>query len=559
VDQTIPKTQYAVQLVGPGELELNKQKPVFEPGPHQFLARVEAVGLCFSDLKLLKQFSSHVRKGPIVKGLSAEVLAEIPGYVPGDKPTVPGHECVCRIVAVGEKVEHHQVGERCLVQADYRELRTATSNGAFGYNFEGALQEYVLMDERVVIEPSSGQRYLLPAREEKSASAIALAEPWACVEHSYVTRERQTIKAGGRVLVVAGAGQPVQPIAGVYDPAGGPAEVTAILPDEDQREALAVPDCVAAADLADCPDQTFDDVIYFGRRKDVIEQLDDKLAGGGILCIALGDGLIGGPVSMGVGRMHYGPTRWVGTTGHDPADAYALIPENGEFRDGDRILIVGAAGPMGQMHVIRAICSGREKLSIVATDFDDDRLRSLEHKAGRFAEANGVSMEYVNPRDESIEGPFTYIAIMAPAPQLVAAAVGQSAPGARINLFAGIPAPVRHEIDMDSYIEKGCFLFGTSGSTIRDLQIVLAKVEQGQLDTDCSVDAVSGMAGATDGIAAVENRTLAGKIIVYPALRELGLTPLSDLANRLPAVAAKLDNGVWTKAAEEELVDSADQ
>ena len=137
------------------------------------------------------------------------------------------------------------------------------------------------------------------------------------------------------------------------------------------------------------------------------------------------------------------------------------------------------------------------------------------------------------------------------------AAIGQSAPGARINLFAGIPAPVRHEIDMDSYIEKGCFLFGTSGSTIHDLEIVLDKVEQGQLDTDCSVDAVCGMAGATDGIAAVENRTLAGKIIVYPALRELGLIPLSDLPDRLPTVAAKLDNGAWTKAAEDELVDAA--
>ncbi|MFC1634824.1 alcohol dehydrogenase, partial [Planctomycetota bacterium] len=62
----LPETQYAVQLVGPDELVLNRSKKVPRPGNYQMLCRVEAVGLCFSDLKLLKQFSSHVRKGPLV-------------------------------------------------------------------------------------------------------------------------------------------------------------------------------------------------------------------------------------------------------------------------------------------------------------------------------------------------------------------------------------------------------------------------------------------------------------------------------------------------------------
>ena len=51
----LPETQYAVQLVAPDELILNKAKDVPVPGSHQVLCRVEAVGLCFSDLKLLKQ------------------------------------------------------------------------------------------------------------------------------------------------------------------------------------------------------------------------------------------------------------------------------------------------------------------------------------------------------------------------------------------------------------------------------------------------------------------------------------------------------------------------
>ena len=39
---------------------------------------------------------------------------------------------VVRIVAVGNAVKQHQVGERCLVQTDYRDLRTPASNAAFG-------------------------------------------------------------------------------------------------------------------------------------------------------------------------------------------------------------------------------------------------------------------------------------------------------------------------------------------------------------------------------------------------------------------------------------------
>ncbi|HAU36934.1 MAG TPA: alcohol dehydrogenase, partial [Phycisphaerales bacterium] len=88
------------------------------------------------DLKLLKQFSAHPRKGEVVRGLSPQTLAEYPAYRPGNQPTVPGHEAVCRIVAVGAAVRRHKIGERVLVQADWRKVRTAETNGAFGYNFE---------------------------------------------------------------------------------------------------------------------------------------------------------------------------------------------------------------------------------------------------------------------------------------------------------------------------------------------------------------------------------------------------------------------------------------
>ena len=208
----LPSTQCAVQLVGPGQLTLNCEKPVTPPGPRQIVAKIEAVGLCFSDLKLLKQFADHPRKAGIVSGIDAAVLKDIPSYVPGELPVVPGHEAVCRIVAVGPDVRHHRLGERVLVQTDYRELKTPGSNGAFGYNFEGGLQEYVLMDERVILE-RSGERFLIPVADSLGSSAVCLVEPWACVEASYVSPERQGPLPGGRMLVVADAGALVRGLA----------------------------------------------------------------------------------------------------------------------------------------------------------------------------------------------------------------------------------------------------------------------------------------------------------------------------------------------------------
>ena len=533
----IPRTQHAVQLVGPGELKLNTVKSVPVPGPHEILVKIEAVGLCFSDLKLLKQFHNHARKSEVASGIDPGVLKGMQCYVPGNLPVVPGHEVSCRIVAVGEKVERHQVGERCLVQTDYRQLpTTAGSAAAFGYNFEGGLQEYTLLDERVVISPN-GDRFLIPVSEKRSASAVALVEPWACVEDSYVTIERNTIKDGGKLLVVA-EGREAGDLQARMSPLGQPAEVRMISP----------------AEAGALPQEAFDDIIYFGSDKATIEILNDKLAPGGIINIVLDGQRIGEPVSVGIGRVHYGGTRWIGTTGCELAESYQAIPRSGEIRPHDKVLIIGAAGPMGQMHVIRTVCLGIPGVSVVGTDFDDARIESLRKKAAPLADANGVKLSLVNPQHSPLTEKFTYFALMAPVGALVASSIQDAGEGAIINLFAGIPAPTKHDLDIDSYIEKRCFMFGTSGSTIDDMRIVLKKVERDELDTNASLDAVSGMAGAIDGIACVENRTLAGKIIVYPMLHDVGLIPLAEMDRHFPTVAEKLDRGKWTRAAEEELL-----
>ncbi len=544
----IPLTASAVQLTGPGRLEINRAKAVPKPGPHQVLVRIEAVGLCFSDKKLLDQFDAHVRKVPIRSGIDETVLREIPSYVPGMKPTVPGHEASVRVVAKGEKVKSVEIGKRYLVQADYRSLLTAKSNGAFGYNFEGALQQYVLLDERVTVGPD-GESHLLPAPEDRSASAVALAEPWACVEDSYTVVERRGFRPAGRALAVADPGVDADFGGLPFDACDELVTIGA---------ARGLPGRAARAATPAAADGPYDDIVYAGTNPEIVEMLWPKLATGGILNLVLGGGRLPRPVKVPLGGVHYSNLRVVGTAGLRAADGYARIPYSGEMPSPGIVRVIGAGGPMGMMHVIRALALGGPGTEVVAVDVSAERLDVLRKRAEPLSGRRGLSFrtELAGPDAPAPPpGPApTYTVVMAPVPALVADAVARSAPKGIINLFAGVPVGVDGTLDLDRYIREELYLFGTSGSTIEDMRIVLRRIASGELDTDLSLSAVSGLAGALEGLEAVRNQSVPGKIVVYPHLPDLGLVPLEKLGEVCPAARPKLRDGIWTKEAEAELV-----
>jgi len=509
------------------------------------------VGLCFSDLKLLKQFSSHVRKSKIVSGIDSDILKDISSYVPNEAPAVPGHEAVVRIEAVGPGVDDFKPGQRYLVQTDYRWLRTTSSNASFGYNFEGALQEYVLMDERVITSPE-GDSMLIPVSEELSASTVALVEPWACVEDAYATRERRKLKSDGRMLVVADIDVKEDIFANLFNRYGRPSQITWVskFPAPVGLDAAAT----KATHVSELAEASYDDVIYFGFEARALEALFTKVAPNGLLNIVLCGGKFGRDVVTMVGRVHYGGIRIVGTMGTDPAESMGYIPETGEVRAGDKINVIGAGGPMGTMHVIRNICQGVEDISVSAGDVDENRLAALSETAEPLAKKNNVKYKPYNAKKEKVADAFDYTVLMVPIPALVASSLKNAAKGGIINIFAGFPATATAHINLDTYIEKRLYFVGTSGSVLEDMKIVLTKVESGRLDTNISVAAVCGLDGATDGIRAVENRAIAGKIIVYPACKGLELTELARLKEKMSEVAEYLNDRIWNKKAEEALL-----
>jgi L-sorbose 1-phosphate reductase len=548
----LPDTQHAVQLVAANELVLNTSKPLAAPGPHQVLCKIEAVGLCFSDLKLIKQFAAHPRKAEIASGITPDILKEISSYVPADKPTVPGHETVVRIEAVGKGVTKFKRGQRFLVETDYRWLPTAQSNSAFGYNFEGALQEYVLMDERVITSPQ-GESMLIPAPENLSASAIALIEPWGCVENAYVNDETQRIEQDNAMLIVADVIVTPNDLTELFKQWGQPAKV--IWASQYRPPEVPGVNMELCPEIARLADAAFDDVIYLGANPDRVEALFSKIGPQGLFNIVLCGERFGREVAVPVGRVHYAGIRITGTVGYAPADAMKHIPQNSEVRKGDKINIVGAAGPMGTMHVIRNIYRGIEGVSIYAGDSDDGRLANLQRIAEPMAVSKNIPYKQYSPVKDMMPEGIDYAVIMAPAPELAAAAVLSAGKRAIINIFAGIPDTMTARINLDAYIEKQMYFVGTSGSVLEDMKRELAKLESGGLDTNISVAAICGLDGVTDGIRAIENRSIAGKIIAYPTCKGLPLIQLSKLADKLPDVAACLNNGAWTAQSEQKLLE----
>ena len=129
-------------------------------------------------------------------------------------------------------------------------------------------------------------------------------------------------------------------------------------------------------DIAHPPVERFDDIVLLGANPELIEAVSPRLGRFGILAI-LDENPLSRLVQVDVGRVHYDRWLFVGSTAADIAAAYRDVPVRSKLKPGGRVWFVGAGGPMGRMHVQRAIQLADGPGVIVCTDVSDLRLDDL--------------------------------------------------------------------------------------------------------------------------------------------------------------------------------------
>jgi threonine dehydrogenase-like Zn-dependent dehydrogenase len=549
----LPATYKLWPLYGAGLENLGKDgRPIEVPmpsyGPDELLIRHDACGLCFSDTKVIAQGQNHPR---IYRDMQKE-------------PVVLGHEVSMTIVGVGENLRgQYNVGDRLTLETD---IIVKGKTLAYGYWFQGGLSQYSVIGPKIYASDIGNN--LIKVRPDTSYSEIALTEPWACVVAAYALKYRTGLKAGGTTWIIGAGDVRDYTISAGFEAASHPSRLlmtnvpAAFAGWLKQRASELGVEVTEVPDPAALPVPLVDDIVLLGADADLIEQVSPFLDQLGVLAI-MADRPLARKVNVDVGRVHYHRWVYVGSTGTDVAAAYHPTVRS-NLKGGGRAWFVGAGGPMGRMHVQRAIGFNNPPAVIVCSDVSDMRLGELCDSFSEQAKAKGIEFICLNPTNkEEYEAKmaafkpagFDDIIVLAPIAPVISDAGTYLAQDGVMNVFAGVARGTLAALDLSGAYLKNTRVIGHSASWMSDFILVLDKTSTGELSPNHSVAAIGSLSAARNGLKAVKDATLAGKVVIYPHIKEMPLTPLTEFKDKFPSVYARLnERGEWTQAAEEEFL-----
>lgn len=561
----VPQQTWTWNMYGAGIERIGREGkperfPVPTPGPNQLLVRVDAVGMCFSDTKLIKQGGKH----PKLYNRDLE-----------HEPTILGHEVALTVIQVGETLANqYHVGQRLALQPDIYDA--AGRSTAFGYTIPGGLTQYLLVGPEVL--DVNGECFILPIEGEMGYAEASLTEPWACVEGAYLQRRRLAPLVGGTMWIVGTRGDstPYRCTVGLSAPGTfvltdvEPGLAATVRAEAARRGAtVIVKDGISPADYdalrAECTAGAgFDDVIVLGPTStDMVGKAARIVARRGT-CNVVGTQALPGLVQIDVGRIHYDYIAYLGNAGSDAGASYGEARNRCELRSGGVALFVGAGGPMGQMHVQRALEQKDGPRTIIGSDINRSRLAAMVQNLSGVADARGKKLVAVGPDDdlsrivalETNGRGADDVVVCVPAGEVMAQAATCMAEDGMLVFFAGVPNGTYAPLDLSNVYLHGAQYTGTSGSALSDQALVIRKTQDKQLSPARSVGAVGGIEAAVEGVRAMLDGRFAGKVIIFPQAEGLPLTGLDDLATTEPDVAQKLGpGGVWTSEAEQALLE----
>ncbi len=563
-DLDVPEEGWAWNVYGAGEENMGKDDqpellPIPEPNADQMLVRIDSVGLCFSDVKILRAGGSHPKL--YNRDLSKE-------------PTRLGHEVSLTVIDVGENLtDRYHAGQRLAVQPDIYQDGKST---AYGYTIPGGLVQYHLMGSEM-LDTDDGA-CLLPVPDTMGYAEASTLEPWGCVMAAYTQRRRLEPKTGGIMWITGRPGDEREYLfsSGLDAPAtivmtDVPASVEKLV--EQTSAKKIVRNGVGTDDYQALVDELtdgagFDDIVMLDPRSAAtVGAVAKHIARRGTLNL-VGETALDGLVDTDVGRLHYDYTAYLGGQGPDIAASYGEARNRCDLRSKGTTVFVGAGGPMGLMHVQRAIQQPDGPSKIVATEMSNERLKSLEDRLAHLAESNDCELFTFNSQtaDQSLHD-FVMgitdnqgaddVVVSVPISAVMAEADTLMNPDGMLVFFAGVPNGTLAPLNLSVVYLNNAQYTGTSGLTIHDQQQVVDLANRGDLSPGSIVGAVGGMRAAKDGLQALVDGSYSGKVLIFPQIHDLPLMGLDELKERLPEVAEKLAPGdTWNDEAEEALFES---
>lgn len=505
------------------------------PGDDEILVRVEALGLCFSDIKIIRAGASHPKLWE--KDLKTH-------------PLIPGHEAVFTIVGKGKNVpDEFYEGRRCLIQCD---IFVGGRSCAYGYGMPGGMTQYSILDKRVWA--GEGRSYLLDWPDGLSAAAAALIEPWTCVRASaHITHRAEPLKDGKRLFVFGNAAKEYVP--GDLFERNPPAvcKIYGTAPASFQGEA------VGSLEL----EGDFDDIVCCDVTDPEVCEKAVALAGQKAV-ITFAGATPCRKCAIDLGALHYQNRFYQGTMSLDLSDAYRA-GRRMSIKPGGTAWFFGGAGAMGQMHVELAAVSPGHAGKILVSDLDDARLEHLQKFLGKRASELGVECRFVNPsgmsaaefdrllREFAPEG-FDDILLLVPSAECGENAASYLGRGGLMNVFAGIPAGDTGAISIRDIVENHIRFTGSSGSSTDDMIDTVRAAAEGEFLCVSALGAIGGMKDLKKGLEKVASGAFPGKTVIFPNCPDLPLTAMSDLAKISPDLPATLDaNGFYTAETEQKI------
>jgi len=542
----MPGKMLAWPLFGAGMENLGKNNQpctvdVPSIGDDELLVKIDAIGLCFSDVKLIRAGKDHPRV------VSPDLATQ---------PVIPGHEAVMTIVRTGNKVsDKFKVGQRFIIQAD---IYIKGKGFAYGYAIDGGMAEYSRIDQRVL----NGDEgcYLLPLADSIPAGIAALIEPWTCVIASYMIENRKAPLKGGSILIACEPGNNTSYVPGKLLVDAKPRVISGLNLSSQTIEVLRKQVPSARIDiLKSIPEKgTFDDIFICEVRARQDAEKIAKLANRNGVINFVGN-YPDEPWSFDIGGIHYNGWYYQGTKSNSLSDAYGKNVRS-KLKKGGTCWLVGGAGAMGQMHTQLAVESPEGPSRILMTDMDDTRLKHVCELLADKIKERKIEFKTLNPKSfpspaafeaevakfaEKSEG-FDDIVMLVP----VIPVVNSSAPFLKkhglMNIFAGIPAGKEGLLNVRKIAREGARYIGSSGSLTAHLRHTLKLVEEKKLNPATALAAIGGMQDLKKGLEAVADAKFPGKTVIFPHC-EFPVTPIEKISDLSPELAATLSkDGSYT-------------